>query len=283
MFGPLQHYYGKATDDHMRETRTGIVKGTFWNFYSAARVSAYTQANIKSAWRKTGIYPFNPDTVTIQLPGFKTIATPIITRTPRNRREVRHHTNAAIKMVQSGDTNSAISVLRQLAHVAETALSTAEIKTIETEDIRKRYSGKSAARTDRRVLTKARVITSQEVVKLREQREEKERRAAEKKAGSKKKKVRGKITAVAPKKQVTIVIPSDCEDSGHESGRVSAHEYNLKNKIPGPFVSCNSSIISTGRTQHPPIPIVLNTPSNPNPRLPDRPLEMTLRSRERKI
>lgn len=152
LFGPLQHYYGKAADNHMRETRTGVVKGTFWTFYSAGRVAAYTTLNIKSAWRKTGIHPFNPDAVFTQLPTTanstsKTpnIATPLITRTPRNRREVRHYTNAAISMARLGNTHCAISILRSFAHVAETALFIAEIKSIETEDIRRRYAGRVAA------------------------------------------------------------------------------------------------------------------------------------------
>jgi len=40
LFGPLQKYYGKAADDHMRDTCATVVKGTFWKFYSAARWQA---------------------------------------------------------------------------------------------------------------------------------------------------------------------------------------------------------------------------------------------------
>ena len=40
LFGPLQHYYGKAVDTFMRETRCGILQGTFWQFYIAARTAA---------------------------------------------------------------------------------------------------------------------------------------------------------------------------------------------------------------------------------------------------
>jgi len=58
---PLPHYYGKAADDHMQDTQTGIVKGTFWWFYSIACTAAYTANNIKAVCRKTGIFPFNPD------------------------------------------------------------------------------------------------------------------------------------------------------------------------------------------------------------------------------
>ena len=67
LFGPLQNYYSKAADDYMRNTHAAVVKGTFWKFYSAARRQAYTKENLKSAWRKTGIHPFNPNAVPTQL------------------------------------------------------------------------------------------------------------------------------------------------------------------------------------------------------------------------
>jgi len=67
LFRPLQKYYGKAADDHMRDTCTAVIKGTFWKFYSTARGQAYTKENLKSAWRKTGIHPFNPNAVLTQL------------------------------------------------------------------------------------------------------------------------------------------------------------------------------------------------------------------------
>jgi len=67
LFGPLQNYHSKAADDYMRDTHAAVVKGTFWKFYSAARRQAYTKENLKSAWRKTGIHPFNPNAVLTQL------------------------------------------------------------------------------------------------------------------------------------------------------------------------------------------------------------------------
>jgi hypothetical protein len=36
LFGPPQRFYNKAADDHMRETRTRIVKGTFLRSYPRA-------------------------------------------------------------------------------------------------------------------------------------------------------------------------------------------------------------------------------------------------------
>ncbi|KAF8248724.1 hypothetical protein K440DRAFT_678725 [Wilcoxina mikolae CBS 423.85] len=138
----------------MRETRTDIMKGTFWNFYSAVRSTAYTPANIKAAFRKTGIHPFNPDAVLTQVPPYSgTVSSPskhlTILKTPHNRRDLRQQIHLAIDILQRVDTSSAIAALRRFAHTAETALATVEIKSIEAEDIRKRYQGKTTAKTDR--------------------------------------------------------------------------------------------------------------------------------------
>ena len=71
LFSPLQKAYGDAVATHMKETRTGVAKGTFWAFYCAAQATAYTTSNIKSAWRATGIVPYNPNAVLTKLPGYK--------------------------------------------------------------------------------------------------------------------------------------------------------------------------------------------------------------------
>jgi len=69
LLAPLQKYYGKAVDDYIRNTRTGILKGIFWRFYSAACRQAYTKKNIASTFRTTGICPFNPDAITRLITG----------------------------------------------------------------------------------------------------------------------------------------------------------------------------------------------------------------------
>ena len=71
LFSPLQKAYGDAVAAHMKETRTGLTKGAFWGFYCAAQAKTYTPSNIKSAWRATGIVPYNPDVVLTKLPGYK--------------------------------------------------------------------------------------------------------------------------------------------------------------------------------------------------------------------
>ena len=122
----------------MKETRTGVAKGTFWAFYCAAQATAYTTSNIKSAWRGTGIVPFNPDAVLTKLPGYKhpgraprvpkVPTTPRsfkLLQTPMNRRELRQQTLSAIEYLGADPTlsgatkESSITLLCRLAHQSE--------------------------------------------------------------------------------------------------------------------------------------------------------------------
>ena len=99
----------------MKDTRTGVAKGTFWAFYCAAQATAYTTNNIKSSWRATGTVPFNPDTVVTRLTGYKPpravpeVLTPRsfkLLQTPANLREPRQQTPSAIEYPNADPTLS---------------------------------------------------------------------------------------------------------------------------------------------------------------------------------
>jgi len=108
LFAPLKKYYSKAVDDYIRNTHTGILKRTFWRFYSAACQQAYTKENIAFAFRATGICSFNPDAVTRLITGdtnpvtvptstidpSSQLAVDILSqlKTPRKSRDVRQQT-----------------------------------------------------------------------------------------------------------------------------------------------------------------------------------------------
>ena len=83
LFSPLQKAYTKAASDFVRDTRTGIAKGTFWKLYRQAKRTAFSKENIKGAWRGTGIHPYNPDAVLTKLPGYKRGA-PLPSTTPQS-------------------------------------------------------------------------------------------------------------------------------------------------------------------------------------------------------
>lgn len=179
VFGPLQHYYGKAADDHMRDTRTGIKKGTFWRFYRDARRQTFIPKTIQSAFRTTGVWPFNPNKVPNKVFSVTRVEQPdmphAIFQTPRNRHQLRKQTAAAIKFAyqppslasSATKAKAYLSVILRLTDLAERALTAAEIAKIETQRLQEGYEGKKAAKADRRVLSKARIITGADVIRLR--------------------------------------------------------------------------------------------------------------------
>jgi hypothetical protein len=67
LFAPLQSAYGIAVATHTVPLALVSTRPSFWNFYKLAKCEAYTKDNIKSAWRATGIHPFNSDKVLAKL------------------------------------------------------------------------------------------------------------------------------------------------------------------------------------------------------------------------
>ena len=65
LFGPLASYYSQSLDAQSRLSQglASVTKRDFFkNFYSALD-RAFTEANVRSGWLKTGIEPFDPDQV----------------------------------------------------------------------------------------------------------------------------------------------------------------------------------------------------------------------------
>lgn len=170
-------------DNYTRATRGAILKGEFSKFYSEARREAYAKRNIGSAFKAIGIWPLNPDAVLTKITGERHVppspesienvtATLSQLKTPRKSTAVLIQTQIAEEAIATGDVDTALTVIWRFDRTAQTALSTAEILVIELAEIRRQYGGKKAAKTDRRVLTRARVIDGAVLMKLRDQREE---------------------------------------------------------------------------------------------------------------
>jgi len=174
LFRPLQKIYGKVADDYMRDTRAAVIKGAFWKFYSAARWQAYTKENLKSAWRKTGIYPFNPNTVLTQLVALRSAPSleskKVVLQTPKKSTDVRQLYLIVDAELDKAEVRQEVRAMaKKLAHTASTSLHVAEIRSIEMADFQRRYRGLKAATTDRRVISKARVIDGDAVMKSKEE------------------------------------------------------------------------------------------------------------------
>jgi hypothetical protein len=67
VFAVLKHYLGVERDALLRTTGKAIDKGNFLDIISKAYVTALTPQLIKTAFRKTGIWPFNPNVITAEM------------------------------------------------------------------------------------------------------------------------------------------------------------------------------------------------------------------------
>lgn len=63
VFGALKIYYGQEKDK-LEESGDVVSKDNFVEVYSRAHVRAFTKKTILSAFRKTGIHPFDPSVIT---------------------------------------------------------------------------------------------------------------------------------------------------------------------------------------------------------------------------
>ena len=111
IFGPYATYYGQEVD---KETRLSfgtlnIGKHNFWSLLRRAREKAFTPTTIASGWRQSGLIPFNPRLVYLQLPGEHTPepisnppSSPISVTVPKTPRSIRKLT----KKVLQGSTST---------------------------------------------------------------------------------------------------------------------------------------------------------------------------------
>ena len=199
LFSPLQHYYGKAVDNLIRDdTDLHIKKANFFPLLRQAHSQAFTVKNIKSAFQATGIVPYNPRTVLSQLQ-WRVMKSPlrvhipkppaagwasrcaqfihtIFPQTPHNNRELRRATQRALQNLDAESLGRSVvkKLVLKLAHIAEGTMATAEIEAEAHRQLR--LKPKMTAKQDRRKLSKAQVITTKDVIRLKEEKEEKERK-----------------------------------------------------------------------------------------------------------
>lgn len=64
VFGPLKEYWSQALDAFQGRTRQKINKTNFVSVYLEAHRRALTPQTIRTAFRVTGVWPFNPSVIT---------------------------------------------------------------------------------------------------------------------------------------------------------------------------------------------------------------------------
>jgi hypothetical protein len=65
-FAPLKHYYREGVREATREGATKITTRIFMDLYRGARDLAFTEGNIKGAWRGAGLFPFDKNRVLLR-------------------------------------------------------------------------------------------------------------------------------------------------------------------------------------------------------------------------
>jgi len=93
-----------------------------------------------------------------------------VLRTPKKSTDVRQiYLMVDAELDKAGMQQEVRDIAKKFAHTASTSLHVAEIRDIEMVDIQRRYCGKKVATTDRRVISKARVIDGATVMKVKEE------------------------------------------------------------------------------------------------------------------
>ena len=171
LFGPLQHFYGIGIDDYFRDhgENFGFAPQRFLPIYLEARRKAYSLANIESAFRATGIVPLNSRILTKprvnpEVQGELQVESILLEKTPYTKCQLRQQTNAALAFVKTAKPGKVCNLILRFSHAVEQSFATAEIANSEASRLRtqlKEGSGGQggAKRKDRKVVSKARVLT----------------------------------------------------------------------------------------------------------------------------
>ena len=76
VFQPFKHYHAQALDFLVRDGITQITKLEFLGFIQQIRKQAFKESTIRSAFKKTGIIPFNPNIILDKLRDRRVITPP---------------------------------------------------------------------------------------------------------------------------------------------------------------------------------------------------------------
>ena len=199
LFGPLATAYKQEIQQIYNGSlgNRSISKDIFYPLYKRARDKTYQSVIIKSAFRSTGIAPFNPQKVYRKFNLFPKESTPppiqqklivpVTPHTPRSVKRLRFEIVQEFLEFERGDSsgNQVIESVGKMASSAEWAMAQASIAFSEVEALKGILMMKGKA--DRRKLrTEAVLIDSQEALNLVKEREEEAIRIKQKRKRSNK-------------------------------------------------------------------------------------------------
>ena len=304
LFSPLQHEYSKAIEDYHNTTGLGINHSTFLTHYKQARTQAYTQAYTESAFRATGIFPLNPHAVPKYDRAPPPSPTPsastslILDKTPYTKYQLRAQTNRALEFARTGTPGQICDVFLQISHSAEYHITETQIITHQMDRLREEVKIKPSKR-DNRVLSKERVLTGDQMLEKMKERDQEAQLKASKKRQPRTQNRRPRTQngpaalRCTPKQTKVCFVPppsppkalpilrgcsspssSNSTDGSHSPttsplvGRSSLHPHH-------PARTPSTPLDARPLLQHPAQPVSQSR----NRRLPDQPIEMSLRKR----
>ena len=208
-FGPLKHYHSQAVMDSAQTGTINYDKVEFLENFPAIRRRAFNSNNILSAFRSTGLVPFNPDIVLSKYPISSRTTTPpplIIQpqRTPKTVRQVQgclHNILEELKeenLEEIGRDNIRLQVL-QLAKTTEVAMSSRANLEKEVAELRAANQKRVVQSTFRRtILQNGGLLSQEQALDMIEEKEAREKEEAEKQAQRAQKKAKRSHVAYNP-------------------------------------------------------------------------------------
>jgi len=194
LFGPLATYYSHEVDSWSRAHPYQILsKGDFFPLCQKARRAAFTETNIKSAFAATGIYPYRRARVQEILQKVTPPSSSFIQLHPPSSIEPSsaHNSSSSIATVSAPTNAKQVSQLKSLLEsstniedlkkiglaLGSAAGSAMAAATIAQETVRQVAAAPKKSKSDRRHISKAKLISRRDLEQARKNRLEKEEKA----------------------------------------------------------------------------------------------------------
>jgi len=177
IFQPLAKYYSSEVGQNSHEKHYWLQKEDFITYYQNAQKKALRESNILTAWRTTGLIPFNPQTVISKLPNRPITppesteiqlilngASPLNLLVGANNDYVTKATQAIKQTMLGSPAEHAIRTIEYL-NANNAILSTTNAQLVATARARRE------AKKGKQVISKARVLSKEDADRLRAEKE----------------------------------------------------------------------------------------------------------------
>ncbi len=145
LFSSLQHYYGQAVEKFTLAGGLSLGKEDFQPLLYQARRHTYTLLNIKKAWKKAGLHPFNRWFLLgkLERPEVVVQETALLDKIPKTTSQLRCLAARGRRLVNDGlDLASITQVINQLEAAAQVAAAEAAIAAHEAVQVKEQLQVK---------------------------------------------------------------------------------------------------------------------------------------------